>query len=222
MKGRRKKKRIFIYASVCILAVFIVKGRAEDKMVYENPGPEGAASDNVPIDISGEVEKGKIPLFFQYDKRWGSRIYGDDLMKINGCGPTCLSMVVCGLSGTTDYDPFTVAEMAESYGYFVKGSGSAWSLMSEGAYMLGLTSEEVIFDKDHIRQELENGRPIICIMGPGDFTTDGHFIVLCSIDDEDNVKVHDPNSKKRSKKKWNLERLMPQVRNLWSYTILQD
>ncbi|MBD5135891.1 MAG: hypothetical protein HDT39_08015 [Lachnospiraceae bacterium] len=84
--------------------------------------------------------------------------------------------------------------------------------------MLGLSSQEVIFDETHIRQELESGRPIICIMGPGDFTTEGHFIVLCSIDDNGNVKVNDPNSKKRSKKKWNLEKLMPQIRNLWSYS----
>lgn len=217
----KKKKKIFTCIAVSLLIIVIIR-EGVIKSIYLKSEEDSAdvknQVENILIDISNEVEKGKIPLFFQYDKRWGNKIYGDDTMKINGCGPTCLSMVVCGLSGMSTYDPFTVAELAESAGYFVDGSGSAWTLMSEGASMLGLTSQEVIFDETHIRQELESGRPIICIMGPGDFTTEGHFIVLCSIDDNGNVKVNDPNSKKRSKKKWNLEKLMPQIRNLWSYS----
>lgn len=221
MDKNKKKIKIFTCIAVSLLIiVIIIEGVI--KLIYlkseEDTADVKNQVENILIDISNEVEKGKIPLFFQYDKRWGNKIYGDDTMKINGCGPTCLSMVVCGLSGMSKYDPFTVAELAESAGYFVDGSGSAWTLMSEGASMLGLTSQEVIFDETHIRQELESGRPIICIMGPGDFTTEGHFIVLCSIDDNGNVKVNDPNSKKRSKKKWNLEKLMPQIRNLWSYS----
>ena len=221
MDKNKKKIKIFTFIAVSLLIIVIIR-EGVIKSIYLKSEEDSAdvkkQVENILIDISSEVEKGKIPLFFQYDKRWGNKIYGDDTMKINGCGPTCLSMVVCGLSGMSTYDPFTVAELAESAGYFVDGSGSAWTLMSEGASMLGLTSQEVIFDETHIRQELESGRPIICIMGPGDFTTEGHFIVLCSIDDNGNVKVNDPNSKKRSKKKWNLEKLMPQIRNLWSYS----
>ena len=37
------------------------------------------------------------------------------------------------------------------------------------------TWDTVIYDEAHIIAELEKGRPIICIMGPGDFTTSGHF-----------------------------------------------
>lgn len=221
MDKNKKKIKIITCIAVSLLIIVIIR-EGVIKSIYSKSEEDSAdvknQVENILIDISNEVEKGKIPLFFQYDKRWGNKIYGDDTMKINGCGPTCLSMVVCGLSGMSTYDPFTVAELAESAGYFVDGSGSAWTLMSEGASMLGLTSQEVIFDETHIRQELESGRPIICIMGPGDFTTEGHFIVLCSIDDSGNVKVNDPNSKKRSKKKWNLEKLMPQIRNLWSYS----
>lgn len=170
------------------------------------------------IDISNEVTKGKIPLFLQSDKRWKNKIYGDDKMEINGCGPTCLSMVVCGLSGTSKYDPYTVAQLAEANGYYVSGSGSKWTLMSEGAGLLGLTSHEVIFDQEHIKRELEAGRPIICVVGPGDFTTQGHFIILWSIDDDYKVRIKDPNSKERSKKLWDLDKVMPQIRNLWSYS----
>lgn len=52
-----------------------------------------------PIDISSDVTDGKIPLFLQWDERWGYRTYGDNFLAITGCGPTALSMVYVGLTG---------------------------------------------------------------------------------------------------------------------------
>ena len=43
------------------------------------------------IDISGELTGG-IPLFLQWDTRWGYVPYGDGWIGNNGCGPTSLSM----------------------------------------------------------------------------------------------------------------------------------
>ena len=65
------------------------------------------------IDLSKEVTKGEIPHFLQWDKRWGYETYGSDFLAITGCGPTCLSMVVCGLTGETQWNPYEVAKMAE-------------------------------------------------------------------------------------------------------------
>jgi hypothetical protein len=54
-------------------------------------------------------------------------------------------------------------------------------------------------------------------MGPGDFTSSGHFIVLTDIDEDGMVSVKDPNSKTNSKKKWDVNTLVPQIMGLWSY-----
>lgn len=171
------------------------------------------------IDLSDEVTEGKIPLFLQWDERWGYDAYGSDFMAVTGCGPTCLSMVRCGLSGDTEWNPLKVATMAETGGYYVEGAGSSWDLMTEGAQQLGLGIKNVIFDADHILAELENGVPIICIMGPGDFTTSGHFIVLTGVDEDRKVMVCDPNSKVNSEKSWDVEKLIPQIKNLWGYQL---
>ena len=56
-------------------------------------------------------------------------------------------------------------------------------------------------------------------MGPGDFTDQGHFIVLSGIDEDGMVIVKDPNSKKNSKKHWNLSKIISQMKNLWSYQL---
>ncbi len=214
----RRKRRMTILAGICLLLSLLVTGFIIKKIKDDHTANIEKWKEGQVIDISAEVVKGTIPLFLQSDRRWGHEIYGDDKIEVNGCGPTCLAMVVCGLSGTTKYNPLTVAKLAELNGYYVNGAGSAWTLMSSGAELLGLTVHEVIFDKVHIRAELEAGRPIICIVGPGDFTTEGHFIVLYDIDENNQVRIKDPNSKKRSKKKWDLEKIMPQIRNLWSYS----
>lgn len=170
-------------------------------------------------DVSGEVSKGEIPLFLQWDERWGYETYGDDFLAVTGCGPTCLSMVVCGLTGETNWNPYEVAQWAEDQGFYVSGSGSSWELMTTGAETLGLAAKELVFDEMHIREALEDGRPIICAMRPGDFTTGGHFIVLTGVDEKGDICLHDPNSPMRSEEHWELDRLMRQMKNLWAYSL---
>lgn len=171
----------------------------------------------VSIDISGEMAKGEIPLFLQWDERWGYQSYGEDMIAITGCGPTCLSMVYSGLTGDTAYHPLRMAQFAEENGYYVEGSGTAWDLMTKGARQLGLSAEELVFDEEHITSELRAGHPVICSMRPGDFTTAGHYIVLKGLDGSGDVCVCDPNSVSNSSRTWSLERIMPQIKNLWVY-----
>lgn len=170
------------------------------------------------IDISKDVMKGEIPHFLQWDERWGYETYGSDFLAVTGCGPTCLSMVTCGLTGDTQWNPYEVAKMAEDNGYYVDGSGSSWDLMSSGAEKLGLTVSSVIFDAEHIRATLEAGQPIICVMGPGDFTNAGHFLVLTGVDKNGDIILQDPNSVERTKQHWDVQKLMNQMKNLWAYS----
>lgn len=173
---------------------------------------------HVDIDVSKEVKQGEIPLFLQWDERWGYENYGDDFLALTGCGPTCLSMVYCGLSGDGTWNPYKTARMAENSGYYVSGAGSSWDLMTQGASQLGLTAEELIFDEEHIKATLEAGIPIICVVGPGDFTDSGHFLVLTGVDEDGKITLNDPNSKIRSKESWDISQLMSQIKNLWTYS----
>lgn len=170
------------------------------------------------IELSEDLEKGgTIPLLLQWDQRWGYRKYGGDFFALNGCGPTCLSMVCLGLTGNTKWNPYRVAEMAEENGYYVRGEGTSWELMRSGAEKLGLRYGEMVFEKSKIIQTLAEGKPVICAMRKGDFTSAGHFIVLTGVAEDGSIIVNDPNSRERSKKRWELDRLMPQMKNLWCY-----
>jgi hypothetical protein len=51
-------------------------------------------------------------------------------------------------------------------------------------------------------------------MGPGDFTSSGHYIVLSGCEDG-LIRVNDPNSYQNSVKLWRYEDIESQFRNLW-------
>lgn len=61
---------------------------------------------------------------------------------------------------------------------------------------------------------------MICSMKPGDFTTQGHFIVLAGTEDG-KIRVHDPNSRVRSETLWEYGRLQSQINNLWAFEAVQ-
>jgi ABC-type bacteriocin/lantibiotic exporter with double-glycine peptidase domain len=126
-------------------------------------------------------------------------------------------MVLVGLTGDASMNPKEVAGFSEKNGYYTE-NGTSWELMTQGAQLLGLEAEELPLDEDRIKQALEQGQPIICSMGPGDFTTQGHFIVLTGVDADGRLLLNDPNSRKNSEKAWEYERLKGQIKNLWKYS----
>ena len=70
-----------------------------------------------------------------------------------------------------------------------------------------------------MEQSLKAGKPIICSVGPGDFTTKGHFIVISQMQNGMFV-VNDPNSKKNSDIPWSYEQLSPQIKSMWNFSLL--
>ncbi len=58
-------------------------------------------------------------------------------------------------------------------------------------------------------------------MGPGVFTTEGHYIVL--VREHDGwITIRDPNNRALSAKVWKFEDLLPQIRNLWCFEMLES
>lgn len=184
--------------------------------VYDYPF-EAEYYQNKKIDIKSYYEKGKIPLFLQWDKQWGYDKYGDNYIAVNGCGPTALSMVIVGLTGDTRINPKVVADYSESKGEYVNGEGSKWTMMTDIPQHFGVEGKEIPLIKSKIIDELKEGNPIIAAMGPGVFTKTGHFIVLTGITEDGQVIVNDPDSKVNSEKTWNLNLIMKETKDLWAF-----
>ena len=174
--------------------------------------------DRAPAETVEEAERGTIPLLLQWDPRWGCAQYGDGPMALNGCGPTALSMVICGLTGDGTATPYAVAQYAQEMGYYVDGVGTSWELMSAGGTRFGVTARELPLSQSVMENALAAGEPIICSVGPGDFTTSGHFIVLSGLEDG-KFQVRDPNRRSTSEKLWDYDTLAGQITNLWAFSL---
>lgn len=169
------------------------------------------------MDISGDVTEGEFPTLIQWDKRWGYKLYGTNFMGNNGCGPTALSIVYAGLTGKTDWNPYDIAMYSIRNDLYVPNVGTKWSLMLYGGGYLGL-DVRVIGDKlEEARPDLEAGRVLVCKVGPGDFTSGGHFIVVTKFLEDGTVEVRDPNSRERSAVTWDYDRIMEQTDYVWSF-----
>ena len=168
------------------------------------------------IDLSDLSSASEVPLLLQWDQRWGYHRYAGEVMGLSGCGPTALSMVAIFMTGDITKNPRWVADFASQNGYAVDGSGTAWSLMLEGARQIGLSSKEIPVERERVENNLQAGNPIIALMGPGEFTSNGHFIVLTGLQNG-RLKINDPNSRKNSEKTWDIDQVLEQTKAVWVY-----
>jgi hypothetical protein len=93
-------------------------------------------------------------------------------------------------------------------------SGTFWTLMTDGANGLGFESIEITVDEDRMINNLNVGNPIVCIMGPGTFTTEGHFIVLTGYENG-KFRINDPFSMENTQKEWEFDEFADQIQCLW-------
>ena len=166
------------------------------------------------IDMSTIDRSQGVPLLLQWDPRWGYDTYGDDFVANTGCGPLCLAMAGWYLTGEEQFAPDRVIRFAQNNGYYSKGNGSSCTLISEGGQALGLKVKELAMVEKKITDYLKGGNVMIAAMGPGDFTSTGHYIVLTGYK-KGQITVNDPNSLANSQALWSYAVLESQIRNLW-------
>ena len=167
------------------------------------------------IDLTDQLGTGEVPRLYQWDARWGYSAYGSGPMGLTACGPTCLSMACLYFLQDAKYTPRYTADFAEENGYYVKGAGSSWTLFSKGAKELGLNVEAISPNASVIMDHLEAGDLVVCAMGPGDFTTTGHFILMVGAKDGMAI-INDPNSVINSEKLWKVADIKAQISMLWA------
>lgn len=210
--------RLMVLAAivVAIIAFVVLSGSCNGSSV--NADAYGNDSGAVQSTPRSEWRAGEVPYLYQIDPEWAEGSYAGSTIAESGCGPTCLSMIYVYLTGRTNMDPADMAAFSESHNYIDSGMTS-WAFMDEGARVLGLRSRELPADYQSVRKALDAGYPVIASVSKGDFTTQGHFIVLAGTDEDGEAIVHDPNSVERSAKVWDLDRILSQTRNLWAFSV---
>ena len=188
------------------------------KLVVNDPSSidfVAGLADNYPAEegqpYDGSVAQGEIPLLMQWDARWGYTTYCGQSFASAGCCPTSLSMVYMGLTGKTDMTPYDMGQLATKGGYAVDYQGTIGDFLVAEAPDLGLQCEQFYPDADILDTYLESGYTVICNVGPGDFTTTGHFFVITGKNDEGDLTINDPYSAVRSAKAWDEDTVVGQT-----------
>lgn len=172
-----------------------------------------------PVNLEQYEVHGQIPIFYQWESKWGYAQYGEEQIAIDGCGPTSLAMVAVGLTGNTSYTPKKVADISMEIGAYLSDTGTTWDLMEKGPAQMGFQSWQIKrWSASAILQELENGHPVICSMKEGIFTTQGHFIVLAGVAEDGKVLVNDPNSQIHTQTEWDAQELLDQTKGMWAFS----
>lgn len=167
-----------------------------------------------------EFESGVMPHLLQWDERWGYASYGTSIIAASGCGPTCMAMVVSYLTDDAGVTPDKVGEYAQENGHLTENNSTLWTFMSNACTNWGVKCTECGVAEEEVERLLNLDRPIICNVGEGDFTENGHYIVFDGYNDG-KVSVKDPFSIANTKE-WVYEDIKDQIKGAWSYSLEND
>ena len=152
-----------------------------------------------------------VVYFCQSDEEWAEQLYGTDPIGPYGCGPTAMAMAVASMTDT-ETDPAVMAAWAADHGYWARRSGSYHSIVLGTAQAFGL--EAAAFpsrDPEDLCRALRDGGVLVALMGPGHFTTGGHFILLRGTTLSGDILVADPNSLERSLQVWDPQIILDEL-----------
>lgn len=163
-----------------------------------------------------EEQPQDYPLFLQWDTRWGYMPYGErGVVGSSGCGPACLSMAVFYLTGNRECTPDAIAQYSLDEGHYIDGVGTAWALLDNYPTEYGLTVTHPAINEESIKAHLDEGDILICSVRPGDFTSEGHFILIYGYD-ENGFKINDPKCIYRSRLSWTYEQIQDDIKRIWA------
>lgn len=180
-------------------------------VIYDYPRDK-----DISVPFVKDWETGCYPLLLQWDKRWAYKPYCGSSVASAGCGPTSLAIIYNGLMGEALKDPYELCVMASELGYAYDGEGTHEDFFFEGGRRLGLRCYVPERSEEGWRAALKAGHPLIINVGPGDFTSGGHFIVSTEWHEE-GFKILDPNSLAQSAKPWTFAQLDPQTKGAWAF-----
>ncbi|MBQ7214325.1 MAG: peptidoglycan-binding protein [Bacteroidales bacterium] len=140
----------------------------------------------------------------QGDSRWKTILYtitgsASQTIGSSGCGPTSMADI---MASWVDHSitPVEMCAYAKKHGYRTKDSGTAWDFFKSIATAYGFTNFVQTKSMATARAAIKEGALVVASMGPGYWTSGGHFICLWKTDDT-YMYACDPASSTRKKQK---------------------
>ena len=139
-----------------------------------------------------QTENKQLKVVYYNQADYPGKKIGGSTIQAAGCGPTAVAVCYSSLTGKKADVPKMCKQaykLSKLYGMECKGLG---------------------MDKDAVEKALRAGHPVVALMGPGDFTKNGHFVVLTRMVGKDKVKIADVGSRARTAETWSLKKVIRQ------------
>lgn len=155
---------------------------------------------------------GPMLYYHQGDSRWGDYLYGgSDPIKYYGCGPTVMAMLVNAFTDE-QVTPVEMADWCSENRCHASKSGSYHSIVTKTLTAFGLQVESAAgADRDTAAELLSSGHVLVALMGKGQFTNGGHFILITQLLENGNVHIADCNSYENTNMEWDLEQVLSEL-----------
>lgn len=165
--------------------------------------------------------------YYQTDKRWKDKPYraSGETSTIGsaGCGPTCAAMALTSLTGKI-ITPEDTCKWAMERGYKALRQGTYYSYFKPQFAAYGLSCEQLGWENTYGKPDspvhqralalLREGCWLIACMGPGNWTTSGHFILVWEQDGK--VRINDPASSREIRTAGDIRTFRSQVKYYWA------
>ena len=163
--------------------------------------------------------------YMQTDSRWKKKSYAvkgeTSTIGSAGCGPTCAAMVIAEFADKT-ITPVETCEWSLKNGYKALNQGKYHSYLKAQGAVYGLNWEQItnssvygnISHSSHKKalEAIKNGDYVIALMGKGNWTSSGHYVLWYGIDGN-YVLINDPASTKSSRLKGDYNTFISQVKH---------
>lgn len=171
----------------------------------------------------------KQPKYYmQTDPLWKNISYSVPGENTNigesGCGPTSAAMLISTLTGDSKITPVETCIWALKHGYKAINQGTYYSYFVPQFAAYGIKCERLNISRmlndpdnpihDKALNLLKDGYYLIALMGPGTWTTGGHFVVVWWCDNV--YHINDPYSKQSKKIRGDIRTFRKECRMYWA------
>ena len=165
--------------------------------------------------------------YLQTDPKWGSLDYSapgeKTTIAASGCGPTAMAMVLATWADPS-VTPKTECAWALAHGYKAPHQGTYYGYFEPAGARYGLRVTRLNYASLYgnatsayhaqVKDALDRGELVIACMGPGNWTSSGHYVLVWKIEG-DTIYINDPASTKAARTKGSYSLFKQQVKYYW-------
>ena len=161
----------------------------------------------------------ELPIHDYYQTNYKDVKYGSGTISSSGCGPTCVAMITTYMTGSVVSTP-EVCRWCEA-DHYKAGDGTYGSVFPAAAERYGYTCVDMGLRYGDVLLEIASGKPAVVLVGPGTFTSTGHYMVIKGMTSEGELILNDPNGNNLNRygtNKFPAAIVLGEAKNFWVFS----